>query len=445
MTDTEIRPAADVVLRTVPTGQVHRARVGPERSRASTDPPVIPDASVAGPCPDAAGEAEIPLDVLLRSVRLTPRQTAFVAMEIVHALGVRHESGSAHGSVATTVVRVGLSSGRVRLMDPEIEEEPEDWLLPATPPGVEQLRRDDLIAAAATVAGLTDDTRTPAAQRDPRRLALLTALDDLGAVLTAAAHGTAGGGIPPRLAALAQVAEPRGRRPGAREELAALAATVGRLGPPDGQLPRHAGAPCAADPAQRAAPAPPASRPVWAIAQQALARFSVLLVSLAVLGLVIGLEFTLLGDKLTGDLRRLTGAGSGADAKVEQAAPGAARGLPPLPVLGPRAAGSVTGIELRAVGVCKPGSRCPLRIVVAVRPPRAGLSVGWSVVVVDRCTGARTAGPSGKIRVPAGGGTGSAFTEVRLPRGVLAVVAETSKLARTAGKALPVPARSGSC
>jgi hypothetical protein len=326
----------------------------------------------------------------------------------------------------------------VRLVDPEIEEQPEDCLLPPTPDGPEQRRSADLHAAAATVARLTDEVRTPAAQRDPRRRALVTALDDLAAALTAAAHGHDDGQTPTRLAALFEVAGPRGRHLGVREELAALAVTVRTPEPRGGRPPEHMPGPEVADRV-------PAGQWVSVVAQRALARLSVVLVSLAVLGLAATLELTFLGDKLADDIRRLTGAGEGSTSKVAQEAPGAVRGLPPLPVLGPGTAGSVTGIDLRAVGLCKPGSLCPLRIVVAVRPPRSPLIVRWSVVVVDRCTGIRTAGPSGRLRVPGRAGTGSALTEVRLPRGVLAVIARTSTPAHVASKALPVPARTGTC
>lgn len=358
--------------------------------------------------------------------------------EIVLAVRICHDQGKVHGSVATPAVRVGLSSGQVRLVDPEVEEEPEDCLLPATPGGPDRLRRADLHAVAAVVTELTDDVRTPAAERDPRRRALVTALDDLGAALTAAAHGEDDRRTPTRLAALFEVAGARGRHLGARAELAALAVTACGLESSGGRSPEYRTWPEAVSPV---APAP------WVSdgAQRILARVSIVLASLAALGLVASLELTFLGDKLGDDLRRLTGSGEASASKVAQEAPGAVAGLPPLPVLGPGAAGSVTGIDLRAVGVCKSGSVCPMRIVVAVRPPRKALMVSWSIVVVDRCTGARTAGPSARLRVPGRAGTGSALTEVRLPRGAVAVIARTSTPARVASKAVPIPARPASC
>jgi hypothetical protein len=312
MTDTEATSTPGAVQRLPLPSRAERLRAAAGRSRAPAISPELDGPPRGDPGPADPAEDEIALDVLLRSVRLTPRQTAFVIAEIVRTIGARHDEGRTHGAVSPAAVRVGLSSGRVRLVDAEIEETPEDWLLPTTPVSREQQRLADLQATARTVIALTDDTRSPAAQRDPRRRVLLTALDELGAGLTAAAHGTAGDETPARLAGLSLVAGPRGRYPGAQQELVALAATALRSGP----------RPTAPSTASPSAPVVTPVRSPRTAVQRALTRFSLLLVALGALGVVMILEFTFLGARLTSDLSRL--AGSGSSATVAPAAPAAA-------------------------------------------------------------------------------------------------------------------------
>jgi hypothetical protein len=170
-----------------------------------------------------------------------------------------------------------------------------------------------------------------------------------------------------------------------------------------------------------------------------------LLLAVTVLGAVMVLEFTFLGDKLAADLRLLAGKQPTSAPAAVLPGPRAERAPQALPVLGPLAAGAVAGVDLRPVGSCRPGAECLLRVVVAVHPRASSTRIHWRLIVVDRCTGARNVARTGTLRVPPHTGTGSALAQSTLPRRILAVAAETTAPAHAASRALPVPPTATSC
>jgi hypothetical protein len=395
-------------------------------------------------------EHMVRLDDLLRTVRLTPRQVAWVAVEVLRDLVARHARGESHGAVAPRAVQVGIGSGKVRLDEPRREENPEDWLLaPAVPDGP-AARRADLAAAAAMLTALVEDARTPAAAHDSRAVAVLGALEEVVTALRDKAADAAGpipgmAGTPTlnaQLATLSLVAEPRGRYNGAPAELAALAVAAGGTARGAAEPPPKRA--CAALPRQASGKGTRSSvSSVRAVARRGMNRLTVMLLAVAALGAVISLEFTFLGDKLGADLRLLTGR-----EEPEPAVPPAAasrRAPAPLPVLGPAAAGPLTAVHLRAVGGCAPRQECLFRVIAAVRPRAVATTVHWKLTVVDRCRGTRTAGPSGTLGIPPRTGTGSTLTRLSAGRGILAVVALTDRPARAASSAVPVPVDPPSC
>ena len=94
--------------------------------------------------------------------------------------------------------------------------------------------------------------------------------------------------------------------------------------------------------------------------------------------------------------------------------------------MAPTAAGTVTGVDLRAVNQCTPDAECAVRLQVALQPTAVPQTVTWGFQVFDRCTGATTTVPGGEVTVPADGDRAVAVVSVALPPGeALAGLART--------------------
>jgi hypothetical protein len=108
----------------------------------------------------------------------------------------------------------------------------------------------------------------------------------------------------------------------------------------------------------------------------------------------------------------------------------------------PAAAGSVTGVDLRPLAQCAPGTSCTLRLLVRLTPRAAPQVVTWTYEVVDKCTGATTTASGGTVTVPPNGEQAVAVGDVALPHlPAVAVVAVTGRPAAAAS----APVSAGSC
>jgi hypothetical protein len=146
------------------------------------------------------------------------------------------------------------------------------------------------------------------------------------------------------------------------------------------------------------------------------------MVSVAVLVGVVLLEVALLREDILADVHLLLDAGRAGSAPA--AAPVPPDGLPVVPPA-PPAAGSVTGVDLRALEPCTPGAPCPVRVLVSLLPAADQQTVTWSYRVVDRCTGATETVPGGSVTVPPQADRAVAVGSVALPAHGVGVVAVT--------------------
>lgn len=388
------------------------------------------------------------LDRLLVVATLTPFQAASIAGEIYAGLAALHGAGGAHGRLSARTVRVG-ADGVVRLTD---------WVGAAIPqpherslgsdPGVDAAvaRSGDLDAARAIVAELARNADRPVVRHggpEDRVLAGLvrfgandrpTAALSIEAELRTMVRNACGVGFThvdahAELARLVEVASRHlradGHVPDARQSLARVGKRTSAL--PDRRL-------SAAD-----WRSPKRHRVAWA--------------AVAVVVLVAGAVVVARGpgrslaDRVLHRHRAAatsTTNGSGGHARTATAA---GAGSPrPVPVLAPASAGVVSRVSLRPLTSCAPGGRCEVRLTVGVKQAPTVRRVQWTVTVIDRCTGARTAAATGVL--VAAPQTTSAFTTrtVRLPKGKdLAAVAVTTTPAKAASAPVLIPATARRC
>jgi hypothetical protein len=167
-------------------------------------------------------------------------------------------------------------------------------------------------------------------------------------------------------------------------------------------------------------------------------RIGAWLLSVLVLAGVVLLEVVFLRDHIVSDVRVLLDAGRGGSAPST-----AQRSTdPPLVAPAPASAGPVTGVDLRALGPCSPGSPCSVRLLVRLVPAAGQQVVTWTYRVVDRCTGASAMAAGGSVALPAGGQRAEVIASVPLPVAPgVALVAVTQEPATAASPPVVV----GSC
>jgi hypothetical protein len=342
---------------------------------------------------------------LLALVRLTPVQAAEIGAEVLAAV-LRQpvpDGGADEDRVAGRVLVTG--EGRVLLAPAGAAA--------ARPVGV--VLAD--VLAAARVPG-------PATDTDADRV--LAALDRAVAELPAT-------GVPGAAKAV-QAASAGADHPAVRAELGALVSAVGAVigagvpGAGSGAVVRTAaphsaprGGPAAGTPARTG----PAGR-----------RIGAWLLSFLVLAGIVGAEVVVLRDDIAADIDLLLDSGRG-----EQGAPDPEPELP-VPTPAPAAAGAVTGVDLRPLAVCSPGTPCPVRLLVRVAPGAEPQVVTWTFSLVDRCTGAVSSAPGGTVTVPSSADRAAAIGVVALP--AVPAVAVTAVTGAPAVAASP-PVLAGSC
>ncbi|MDQ0380479.1 hypothetical protein [Amycolatopsis thermophila] len=183
---------------------------------------------------------------------------------------------------------------------------------------------------------------------------------------------------------------------------------------------------------------PPARAPLVPVPRRPRAGLRPLwrgLAALAALAAAVLLEWLLLHDRLSNDLRVLLDAGRAAP---EASAPTT---VPPRPVAAPAPPSStpVGGLDLRPLVLCAPGQSCQVRLQVDLTPPHDALTLAWDVMIVDRCTGAQTTAPGGKLAAAAQDTRLNVVTEVPLPAArTVAVFAVTGSPGRASSPPLIV-------
>ncbi|MGY1699806.1 hypothetical protein [Geodermatophilus sp. SYSU D00766] len=362
----------------------------PERHGPGPDPDLAP-----GRQPPAAPPVPrdgVALPRLLALARLTPPQALELATAVLEAVAELPAAGAADPAGAPGGVVVGPDGCVV---------------LDGGPPPTAS-------AVAAVLAGVAAATRPGA---DPTA-------DPLSAAVDAGIADLPGDGVPAVARRLTESAAALDRG-AVRAELGALVRAIGAGGPSGGPPP--------------AAVRAPVARPVRREGSRTARRVGAWLLSVVVLAAVVTVEVVVLRDDIAEDVEVLLDAGrSGEEATAAEPEPDGVAIAPPAPA----AAGSVTGVDLRGLTGCEPGTPCTVRVQVRLVAGAADQQVTWSYLLVDRCTGATSTAPGGTRTVPAGGTRAEAVGVVALPPlPAVAVLAVTDLPAAAASAPLPV----GSC
>jgi len=184
--------------------------------------------------------------------------------------------------------------------------------------------------------------------------------------------------------------------------------------------------------------AAPARRVTHGRGRTARHRIGGWLLCVLVLAGIVTVEVAVLRDKIAADIGVLLDAGRGGAAAAAAPTPDGRTITPPAPA----AAGTVTGVDLRAFAPCTPGRPCTLRLLVGLEPGAGPQVVTWSYQFIDRCTHASVTARGGSVTVPATGRRAVAVRVVPLPAlQAVAVVAVTDRPAAAASRPLLI----GSC
>jgi hypothetical protein len=365
-----------------------RAAERPDRVPEPREPLDPPPAARAAPAPEGVG-----LSRLLALARPTPPQALELGLALLEA-----RQAAADGPLPDGVDPVVTTDGRV------------------APSGARGRPAQQVLAELAAAA------RRPGAA-DPAAEALLAELD-LAAVELAA------DGVGAAVRRLRTAAGPLDRAR-IRAELGALARAVPGQADGAGALPAVA----RAAQSRRRHPGPGAAPRA---ARSTGRRIGAWLLSLVVLAGVVAAEVVLLGDDIRTDIDLLLDAGRGGEQAEDEPEPDGLSVVPPAPPT----AGSVTGVDLRALAPCAPGTPCDVRLQVGLVPSAEPRTVSWSYRVVDRCTGASSTVPGGTVAVPPLADRVAVVGVVPLPAlPGLAVVAVTDAPAVAAS----APVSTGSC
>jgi hypothetical protein len=117
-----------------------------------------------------------------------------------------------------------------------------------------------------------------------------------------------------------------------------------------------------------------------------------------------------------------------------------------MPSFGPKQAGDITAVELRALGRCSAGGTCTMQTTVRITPTDDYREVSARLAVVDRCTGDVRKVPAGTVLTQPGWTSTFLTTSTRLPDSPrLGVVAITTGPARATSPPLRITGDGGRC
>ncbi len=301
----------------------------------------------------------ISLRRLLAVAKLSPLQAGALAADLVGAVEAMHAAGHVHGRLQTGNVQIGLG-GELRLTDWAVE------VLTALG-SKDDLARSDRRAAAAVTAQLIGGADRVRRSHGGRRADLLDGLEPPAGNEEPAAED------PGRLGAdLAAILGGPEERAAARIGIAELVAAEVRTR--QLSLPRPEGLPTVAR-------LPAAGQPGTGWQRHRLLRrlraagapIGRVAVTLALLSMVVGGEFVLVGDRVARNMKTL-GGGPGGTAAAATRAP--APRQPPVPAL-PLSVGPIAAVDLRGLDPCRPGDRCTLVVDVRVHRHRVALRALW--------------------------------------------------------------------
>ncbi len=350
-------------------------------------------------------------------VKPAPAQALLLAGDVLRGLAHLHATQRLHTRLHFRNIQVGVD-GVARLADWGVAETPDirRW---------GELRRADLLDAAAVIAALAAAARCPASARSEQGKLLAALPGQIRARAEAVSLDEVMKGVD------AAIGDDL-RRDDVREELAFLVAAAthraGRTPTAAGDRPHSVVRPTAPPAGDVAAPrVRRAARGLWG-----------LVLAVAVLGLVVGLEVSFLRGPITRDLQTLRG---GAPATTVPAV-GAARESPAfIPAAGP-----IRALDVRPLQVCIGGQPCEVRVLVDVTPQRRPLPVAWTFELYDHCGASVVTRNGGAGSVAPGTSQLVTLTSVALPAwSWLDVVARTNAPEVASSAAMPVPAAGGRC
>lgn len=117
-----------------------------------------------------------------------------------------------------------------------------------------------------------------------------------------------------------------------------------------------------------------------------------------------------------------------------------------VPTLAARHAGAVTGVAVQRTGTCRPGSLCPVKVTVHLRPAGTSRPVGWRLGAARVCKHGIAWSPPVTMTAQPGWTTAYASSSVRVPKGhPRAIVAVTTAPARAQSRPIPVAGSSLHC
>lgn len=402
---------------------------GPDRG------PDKPESTADSPAP-VRSSRRVPIDRLLSVVVLSPAQATLVAAQVLDAVDLRGTvDGTRTADADLWVVTLSLSG--------EVDVAP---------------ARDGAgTGVNALLEQLGQNARRLPAHPRSEQLVLLRRLEETAADPRlepgARARGLEG--------ALADVLGP-GARQRLSGELAALvdafahiASSVGvavdPLAPPTGPRPGpHRAAP------MHPAPSRPSSRSQrhrHALGHRGGRSRRTALVVLLLAGVLVGGGYVLLrnqGNGIAGALGRGSdratppAAGPSGSAK-EHSTPSRPHRRHGVETIAVRHGGAVTGLVLQRTGSCAPGSPCPVKVTVRLRPVAADRSVTWKVGTARSCGSRVTWSPPIAVTAQPGWTTVYASSSVPVRRGSLALVALTTAPARAQSPPVPVTGSSLRC
>ena len=388
----------------------------------------------------------VPLSRLLSAATLAPVQAGYVAVRLLQGVAHLHEAGIGHGRLTADNVLVGVD-GELRLTDWVVAS-----LAHAHPDEVVAV---DLSAVRGLVAGLARNADRPVVRHH-------STYDDLMSALERAGRGESD----PRAAEsaarleevlLATVGDATSMA-GPRAEIAAVVTTLVRRStgvahPVTRRRPE-------AVPVPAMLPSGRLSEADWHLpGRHRWLRLGVALVVVAALlggGYAVGrepagklLDRVLGRDQSPGAQQTPTDGGT--PSSTSSPGPGSTSGPAeptprPVPELGPAGSGAVTGVTLRSLAACSPGSTCLLRATARITSASQSRQIVLAVSVVNRCSGKVRRGGAESVTAQPGWTSVYVTIPVELPRaGALAAVALTTAPDRAVSPPLLVPPTGGSC